>query len=162
MPDIKSNKTACSSLRAGESQLSKTIYHVVRWMLGAVFIFAAYDKILHPEAFAVIVNNYQVLPGELVNLTALVLPWLELIIGVCLIAGWVMPGVVILANGLLLVFTLLLFYNLHRGLDIHCGCFSTEPGENPVGTLTIARDTIFLLLSFYLTWFTLRKSPYST
>lgn len=162
MPDNDKIKTDPMSPLAGKNRILKTGYLITRWILGVVFIVAAYDKILHPNAFAAIVNNYQILPGGMINLTALVLPWLEMIIGICLVAGWVMPGAVIFANILLLTFTVLIFYNLHRGLDISCGCFSTAPGESPVGKLTIARDTIFLLLSFYLIWFNLRKTPYSS
>jgi rhodanese-related sulfurtransferase len=44
----------------------------------------------------------------------------------------------------------LLIYNLARGLDIHCGCFSTEPSEDPLSIWTIARDAIFLAPAVYL------------
>ena len=128
-------------------------YHAARWILGMVFIYASYDKIIHPGAFAVMVHNYQLLPGELVNLTALVLPWLELIMGICLITGWLMPGTVIVSNILLFIFIIVIFYNIHRGLDISCGCFSTSLEETPANMFTIARDGSFLLLSFYLFWF---------
>jgi uncharacterized membrane protein YphA (DoxX/SURF4 family) len=128
-------------------------YHAARWILGMIFIYASYDKIIHPEAFAVMVHNYQLLPGELVNLTALILPWLELIMGICLITGWLTPGTIIVTNILLFTFTMVLFYNIHRGLDISCGCFSTSPEKTPANMLTIARDSGFLLLSFYLYWY---------
>jgi len=129
------------------------VYHMARWILGLVFIYASFDKIIHPHAFAVMVNNYQLLPGEIVNLTALVLPWLELLMGICLITGWLMQGTVIVSNVLLFTFTMVLLYNLHRGLDISCGCFSTSSEKNPANMFTIARDSGFLLLSFYLYWF---------
>ena len=142
------------------TQIPKTVkpiqaiaYHVARWVLGIVFIYASYDKILHPHAFAIMVNNYQLLPGELVNLTALLLPWLELFMGICLVTGWLMHGTVIVSNVLLFTFTVVLFYNIHRGLDINCGCFSTSPEEMSASMFTIARDAGFLLLSFYLCWF---------
>lgn len=130
------------------------LYNLARWILGMVFIYASFDKIRHPDAFAVMVNNYQLLPGELINLTALVLPWLELILGICLISGQIMQGTVVISNLLLLMFTIILFYNLHRGLDISCGCFSTAPEKTPITMLTLARDGFFLLLSLYLCWFT--------
>ena len=146
----------CSN--ADKSQSAKSIktmlYYTARWILGLVFIYASFDKIRHPEAFAVMVNNYQLLPGELVNLTALVLPWLELILGICLITGWMMPGTVAISSLLLIIFMVILLYNMQRGLDISCGCFSTDPEQSPVTTLTLARDGFFLVLSLYLSWVT--------
>lgn len=47
---------------------------VVRLFLGAVFVYASLDKILHPQAFAEMVYNYQLLPDVLINLTAIILP----------------------------------------------------------------------------------------
>jgi hypothetical protein len=96
-----------------------------RLILSGIFIYASIDKIAQPAAFAKDVYNYQILPGALINLTALVLPWLELFLGLCLLAGIWLPGAVLTANGLLFVFMAALVYNLARGLDVNCGCFST-------------------------------------
>jgi hypothetical protein len=98
---------------------------VARLTLAGIFIYASLDKIAHPAAFAKDVYNYQILPDALINLTALVLPWLELFLGLCLLAGIWLPGAVLTANGLLVVFLAALVFNLARGLDINCGCFST-------------------------------------
>ncbi len=65
---------------------------VLRIILGGIFVYASTDKILHPAAFAEMIYNYQIVPDFLINLSALVLPWLELFIGVCLISGKWMPG----------------------------------------------------------------------
>lgn len=59
-----------------------------RLILGGVFVFASFDKILHPASFAEAVYRYQILPDGLINLTAIVLPWLELIVGGFLILGF--------------------------------------------------------------------------
>ena len=90
--------------------------------------YASYDKILHPQAFALAVFNYQLLPEPTINLIALILPWLEL----------------------LLVFLGALVYNQSRGLNIHFGCFSTELQEGPAGLGTVLRDLGFLAVSLYL------------
>lgn len=72
-----------------------------RIFLGAVFIYASIDKIIHPEAFAKAIFNYQILPEALINLTAILLPWLELVMGVLLVLGIWQQGAVFLANVLL-------------------------------------------------------------
>jgi len=41
--------------------------------------------------------------------------------------------------------------NLARGLDVHCGCFITQ-STDPITLLTLFRDSLFLLLTFYLFW----------
>ena len=107
------------------------LYHVLRLFLGVVFVYASYDKILNPQAFAKAVYNYQILPDAAVNLVALTLPWLELVIGVCLVGGIWLPGATVVSSGLLIMFISALIFNQLRGLDIHCGCFSTEwkPGS---------------------------------
>lgn len=129
--------------------LSRFFYHGARLILGVIFIYASYDKILHPKAFAEIIYNYQILPDSLINLTAIVLPWLEMFMGVFLIIGFWMPGTVAWCNILLVVYLSILGFNLARGLDINCGCFSTTNGS-AIGIGTILWDVLFLALSGYL------------
>jgi hypothetical protein len=134
----------------------------VRWVLGAIFVFASLDKILHPASFAQMIYNYQILPGALINLMALMLPWLELLLGFLLILGgaWLRPAV-ILSNVLLVVFFGALLYNLARGLDIHCGCFNTSTKGDPTQIWWyVIRDSAFLVMSAYLFFrVVMRPSP---
>lgn len=125
---------------------------IARLFLGGVFIYASVDKILHPADFARAVYNYQILPDGLINLTALALPWLELLLGVCLLTGQWLPGAVLWSNGLLWAFFLALLFNHYRGLDVHCGCFSTrpDPASSPPTAWYLFRDPIFLLAAGYL------------
>ena len=58
-----------------------------RIVLGVVLIYASIDKIIHPDAFAKLIGNYNVLPFGLENVVAIILPTLELIVGCCLILG---------------------------------------------------------------------------
>lgn len=122
-----------------------------RFILGAIFVYASLDKIARPAAFARDVYNYQLLPDALVHPVALVLPWLELFLGLCLIAAFWLPGAVLTANGLLLVFFGALAYNAARGLDVHCGCFSTG-SEGPAMAMhwVLLRDGLFLAVGLFL------------
>ena len=124
---------------------------VTRLILGGVFIYASVDKILHPAAFSEAVYNYQLLPDALINLTAIVLPWLELLLGIALVSGVCLPGAAFLCSALLITFFGAMVFNLARGLDIHCGCFSTSQStSNLCICLYLIRDGIFLLLGLYL------------
>ncbi len=128
-------------------------------ILGAVFIYASIDKILHPAAFAKAIYNYQILPDTLINLTAVMLPWLELIVGLFLIIGLFREGSVCIATLLMLVFLGAMIFNLARGLDIHCGCFSTSAdGESNVPMAwNVIRDGLFLIPALYLFCRTFRR-----
>jgi hypothetical protein len=125
-------------------------YHFIRLVLAGVFIYASIDKIIHPDLFAETVYNYQVLPGYLVNLAALILPWLELILGFCLLFNRWMAGAAALASLLMAIFVGLTLFNLARGMDISCGCFSVAPDGNPLTLLTLVRDISFLIVTLGL------------
>ncbi|MEE4362916.1 MAG: MauE/DoxX family redox-associated membrane protein, partial [Desulfotignum sp.] len=126
------------------------LYHFTRLVMAGVFIYASIDKIIHPDLFAEAVYNYQVLPGYLVNLTALILPWLELTLGTCLLISRWMAGASALAAMLMALFVGMLIFNLARGLDISCGCFSAAPDDDPITKLTLVRDILFLIFSLTL------------
>jgi hypothetical protein len=122
-----------------------------RLILSGIFIYASLDKIAYPAVFAKDVYNYQILPDALINLTALVLPWLELFLGLCLLAGIWLPGAVLTVNGLMVVFLAALVFNLARGLDINCGCFSTG-SDTPAMSAGwyLMRDVGFLAVGVFL------------
>jgi len=130
-----------------------------RMILGAIFIYASIDKILHPAAFAKAVYNYQILPEGLINLTAIVFPCLELILGLFLIIGLFREGSLCIVTFLLLVFFGSMMFNLARGLDIHCGCFSTSTDgtTNTPMAWYVFRDGLFLLPALYLLYHTFRE-----
>ena len=136
--------------------LSRFFYHGARLVLGVIFIYASYDKMLHPEAFAEVIYNYQILPDVFINVTAIFLPWLEMLMGIFLIIGFWMPGTVIWCNTLLVVYIGALCFNFARGLDINCGCFSTTKGSS-ISIETILWDVAFLALSGYLNFFVFDK-----
>ncbi|MEE4609291.1 MAG: cation diffusion facilitator family transporter, partial [Desulfobacteraceae bacterium] len=131
--------------------------HALRLFMGGLFLYASFDKILHPLAFAEAIFNYQILPDAVVNLAALVLPWLEFLIGLCLVAGVWLPGATVAGTGLLAIFMAALIFNLARGLDVHCGCFSTEATDGPADLWTVARDATLLAASILLTTRVLRR-----
>ena len=133
-----------------------------RLILAGVFIYASYDKILRPAPFAEAVYNYQILPENLIHIAALVLPWLELLLGLLLLAGVWMPGAVIGVNLLMVTFLSAIAFNLYRGLDIACGCFSTESTGAGISGWEILRDSSFLILSGYLLWFIFRRKSLET
>ena len=99
---------------------------IFRVILGIIFIYASYDKILDPAGFSKNIHNFHVTPLAVENLAALIIPWMELIIGVFLIFGVYLEGSISITIGLYIFFIIILSQAVFRGIDVHCGCFKTE------------------------------------
>lgn len=100
--------------------------------LGFLIVVAALPKLADPPSFAHMIYNYRILPGSLVNVFALVLPWLELLLGVALLLGLWMRTSAALIGLLLLVFIAAISFNLFRGNAIACGCFDVAAAGRSV------------------------------
>ena len=124
----------------------------VRLYLGGVFLFACAHKVLHPEVFAVDVATYQLLPLELVNLFALVLPWVEALAGIMLVLGIRVRAASLLVAGMMVAFMVALSWALYLGLDMSCGCFASQGAaeDDPISWRTWLRDLVWLLQSIYV------------
>ncbi|MBK6407094.1 MAG: DoxX family membrane protein [Holophagales bacterium] len=120
--------------------------------LGIFFVVAALPKIADPPSFAHMVYNYRLLPGPLVNLAALTMPWAELLMGIALICGIWRRTAAWLVGALLAVFILAISINLLRGNAIDCGCFDVAAAGLSVEErlhemwVVIVRDVGMLLL----------------
>ena len=127
-----------------------TLSWLIRLVVGITFIVAAWPKIVHPDAFALSVYYYHMMPASLLHAFALLVPWLEMVTGIALIIGWGRRGAALLVALLLLMFILGLSTALARGLDISCGCFGTD-GGHAVGISLLIRDVaMFLALLLFL------------
>jgi uncharacterized membrane protein YphA (DoxX/SURF4 family) len=120
--------------------------------LGLFFVVAALPKIADPPSFAHMIYNYRILPGPLVNLAALVMPWAELLMAVALICGIWRRTAAVLVGALLAVFIVAIAFNLLRGNAIDCGCFDVaDAGKSAAEKfhdmwMVIVRDVGMLLL----------------
>lgn len=119
-------------------------------VLGLSFVVAGYVKIMDPEGFAVAVANYQLLPDHLVRSASIILAWTEMICGLCLIFKICTKGAALIVTVLMIIFLSAMGYNLHRGLDVSCGCFSTGPDGPPLSPLTLVRDVALLLVALWV------------
>ena len=95
---------------------------VIRIVLGSVFLWASFDKIIDPAKFARSITNYHVFPYGIENTIAIVLPWLELFIGSGLILGVMVDGSIVITSVLLVLFNLMISQAILRGFNIECGC----------------------------------------
>ena len=102
--------------------LNKYLIICMRLILGTVFLWASFDKILDPASFAKNISNYHVVPFGLENTIAITLPWLEFFIGTGLILGIMVDGSIMISSFLLLLFNILIAQAILRGFNIECGC----------------------------------------
>ena len=123
---------------------------VIRLVVGAVFVYASLDKIMHPDGFAKAVYNYKILPAALVNFTALFLPWLELLTGAALILGTKVKGASLIISAMLVVFLVAVTATLIRGISIDCGCFTSSSAGRKTGNGLLIQDTLLLLGALHL------------
>jgi putative oxidoreductase len=128
---------------------------VLRVALGAIFIYAAWTKLRDPwQMFALSIDSYRLLPMWAVRFVARTLPWLEMALGVLVVAGvWLRFSATAVSVLLLGFFGLLVrAWILH--MEISCGCFG--PGE-VVSWRTLLRDGSMLAGSLLLTAMSLAR-----
>lgn len=128
----------------------QTVTVCVRIGLGVVFLISSMAKIADPSAFAAIVTNYQILNPPLVTLTVIILPWIEAICGVALVLGRYEKGAALLVSLMMVAFIGIGFFNVYRGLDIACGCFSLSAREPSNFALNTLRDLAILAAGLWV------------
>ena len=122
-----------------------TLIHYFRFIVGCIFVYASLDKIVDPLKFANGISSYEFSSliglSFLDNMLALSLPFLEIILGICLIFGIFINETINIIIMLLLFFIIMLSQAYFRGIilsDCACGL-----NESSIG-LDILRDFILL------------------
>lgn len=119
---------------------------VFRFILGLVFVYASFGKILDPKAFAENLLDYHIFnSATLVRYLAVTLPWVEWFCGMFLILGVFVRSISILTSCMLVVFIAAMISAMIRGLEIDCGCFG--PTHEGIGAFTLLRDSLLLCMS---------------
>ena len=130
------------------TKIHPILIFIMRLLVGLVFIIASYDKIIDPAQFARDISNYHIIPFGLENLIAIILPWIELFLGLGIVIGIFIDGSSFLSGTLLVLFILLIFQAMLRGFNIECGCGLKE-GEM-VGWSKIIENIILLGASYII------------
>lgn len=122
---------------------------VLRLVVGGAFIFAGVLKIADPAKFAIDVSNYRLVPHELINLVAILMPWMEVVAGAFVLTGiWLRAAALVIAS-MTVMFAIVILSALARGLNIECGCFGTLGGKH-IGLVNLAIDTTLFCLAAWL------------
>jgi uncharacterized membrane protein YphA (DoxX/SURF4 family) len=97
-----------------------------RALLCLVFLISAIGKLRDPTAFHGAVSAYRLLPSALVAPAAVMIPWVEIVIGLSMPSGSRTAAVA--ACAMLGMFAAAMGINMSRGRrSIDCGCFRARP-----------------------------------
>lgn len=152
MPQASSAPTVGWQTRAALPWVGFT----VRLMAAAVWILAGATTIPDLGAFAVQVDEYQVLPAFLVVPLADILPFFEIFLGLYLVAGLFVRASALVGTILFAVFAAAQLQAVIRGLVLDCGCFGAV-ARTTVGPWTIIRDVILGIPTFVMLAFPSRR-----
>ena len=124
------------------NKIDQYLIIIIRIILGTIFLWASFDKIIDPAKFSRAISNYHLIPFGMENIIAIILPWLELFIGSGLILGIMVDGSTIISSLLLVMFNIMITQALARGFNIECGCGLKE--GQLVGLEKILENFVFL------------------
>ena len=128
---------------------------VARLVLGVVLVVAGGLKVPDPEAATQAVRAYELLPQGFDGIVGMLLPFLEIAIGLLLIVGYAVRPAAVAAGVLMVLFIAAVSSAWARGLAIDCGCFGgggqVAPGQTKY-LQEILRDVGLLVLAGWLYW----------
>tara|TARA_B100000927_G_scaffold7611_1_gene6041 strand:- start:7 stop:450 length:444 start_codon:yes stop_codon:yes gene_type:complete len=128
--------------------MNKYLTLFFRIVVGVIFLWASFDKIIDPAKFARDISNYHIVPLGLENTIALILPWLEFFIGTGLILGVMVDGSIIISSVLLITFNIMIAQAMARGFNIDCGCGLKE--GQLVGFEKLIENFTFIIFSYFV------------
>jgi len=104
---------------------TETIRVVCRWIIGALLIFAALGKLADLEQFYNALLAYRLpLSSPILSAVTMILPWLELLCGLLLLAKIRTAAALGWSAALFAVFAICTGQAWARGLNIGCGCLN--------------------------------------
>lgn len=124
---------------------------VCRLVLGGVMLAAGIPKAMNIAESQQATRAYQLLPYELANAWGMVMPFVEVVIGVLLIIGLKTRLAAIIGALLMLAFVIGIVSVWARGIKIDCGCFGGGgPVDDPKYGQELLRDGALLLTALWL------------
>ena len=110
---------------------------ILRITLGLVLLYAGIARVRQPHDFLRAVYDYQIVGPPLGRWVAMILPHLEIVVGVALIGNVATTGALILVLLLTTCFLAAQLAVVARRMDVACGCFGDSTQR--VGAQTILK-----------------------
>ena len=144
--------------------MKRAVVIAIRLVLGGVFLSAGFSKVDAPLQTLATIYSYQVvIPDWAANTIAHTLPWMEILLGIGLLAGIWLPVTVGWTAAVLCLFTVMTAQAWWRGLDIDCGCIDLSTLHPALAVLSTPggatlRNIVLIALCGALLWMTRERS----
>jgi len=132
--------------------VSRIISSVLRVSIGGLWVASGVLHLQNVPGHFVAIANYRILPIEVSQVLAFVLPCLHVIIGVTLLLNEFQLLCFIISASLTGIYLAAQLSVLLRGMQIECGCFGTI-SESTIDLSIIVRTSVLLLICVWLAWF---------
>ena len=125
----------------------RTVYLVLRLLLGLLLLVAGLIKLRDPLNFRHALDAFGFLPLKITIPVAVVLPPFEVLCGLAIILGFRTRAMVSAAAGMLLIFSAVLGWLLISGRSVDCGCFGRAELLNASPPIALVRNLVFLVVA---------------
>jgi len=128
-------------------KIAISFFVIIRILIGGLFIVSGFEKLIGPyQNFLYVVQSYEFLNPAMNELTARLLPWIELFLGVFIVLGLWLHWMLRALFFLIVLFILVVGQALIRDLPItECGCFGDLVSFPPY--VVILFDSVLLVLT---------------
>ncbi|MBV8343460.1 MAG: DoxX family membrane protein [Candidatus Eremiobacteraeota bacterium] len=124
---------------------------IVRVLLGALLLAAGALKVGHAPELAASIAGFRLLPAAITGPLALALPYVELLLGLYLIAGLFTRVVATIAAAQFVIYSGAIASAVLRHIAANCGCFG--PNDATVADWPhVAADLVLALASAFVAW----------
>ena len=96
---------------------------LIRLIVGGIFLISGLAKIADPVRFLLTLREFQLLASALESFLAVYLPWLEFLLGLCIVVGILHRTASLMIAGLNGAFIIAIGSVMARGIEVDCGCF---------------------------------------
>ena len=143
-----------STMNITKHKIISTTARCCHFLIGVVFLLAAFSKIGDLEGFLNIIRTINFFPPLFKDFVVLIIPGLELMLGIYLLLRLSPQQSAIIATFLLLTFTALETYLARHGTISSCGCIKLTFAKwlMATGWWAVIRDFSLTLLSIAGLW----------
>lgn len=101
----------------------QTVQNILRYILGFLFLVAAFSKFFDPYPTGDFLNSLRILPGNFIIRAVYILTGIELILSLFLLFDYLSKMVTLLFLTVVLIATIYSTWLYLSGVSLNCGCF---------------------------------------
>ena len=140
-----------SYLAVSRSSVKHLLMVIVRLIIGGTFFISGLLKVIHPEQFRKTLSTHGLFSTETIHLISLVLPYVEIAVGLLFALGFRTKVTGRIIIGLLILFTIEGWFAYALGNAVDCGCFPTDGGGERIGISFFVRNGLLILSCLWVT-----------